>query len=278
MGTTNFLRFCGPGQERVTFTLVDNIHVPIENIEDADTASFVFSEAAYDKFVTNVADGVPKMKTVTDWCSCAIEPLVKQMEMSFKPTPTDDQKRAELVRINHPAMSFMELPDDDELTLISLARDGNTQLHALCLKFGLLHTGNVKQKLARLKAYKASKYQNSMDQVEEAMRTVLVDTMPSWCLEYKLSLAVIPTRGGAGAGPSTIARKCETAWWPGCPEPDTSIKFANKLAALNKQTDANNRDRLRIFVHWRRRQATPPPPTPPPPTTTRGSPNDGFDE
>ena len=58
MGTTNFLRFCGPGQERVTFTLVDNIHVPIENIEDADTASFVFSEAAYDKFVTNVADGV----------------------------------------------------------------------------------------------------------------------------------------------------------------------------------------------------------------------------
>ena len=45
-------------------------------------------------------------------------------------------------------------------------------------------------------------------------------------------------------------------WEPGAPEPETSIKFAQRISDLQAQKDMQAQQRHVIIVHWKRQDTS----------------------
>jgi len=113
--------------------------------------------------------------------------------------------------------------------------------------------------LARLKEARASYLQRRETAKAEALERVVIDTDPRWVIKLKVSLAKTPEQirldRGASATkvPTDVTKKyCSPFWESGvpAPEPDTSIKISQQIAAILACKD-NCADQRKYFIlHW----------------------------
>jgi len=239
-----------PGQSTLKLALPDNPLVVLANTANAGAASFFFSQES--------ATQLPQLGTVTDWVYSRIEPHIQQLEMALKPRVTEAMKLQQLQD-----NGFWAVMPSDNPFLNKAAYEKMTaamvRTHCIAHDISVAAAGAGSSKatmITRLMAKCAEEAQLRADAVSTALAGVYVDTNPTWVMEFKVSLPNVPGEdravGSKAKATDYTTKACSVVWEPGYPEPETSIKVAQRLSNLYKQEDHNREQRYVLIIGWRK--------------------------